>query len=459
MFQKQTGMATDVVVSGVCALGVLMLIVPRVAQPRAAIRVRAVPIQAARAQAPAPVPAPEAVVPAAAPALTTAQLAAQCPDVLAGHDIPLRSDTPQLTNIDLAAQAVDGAVVAPGQEFSFNQVVGERTQERGFQPAAMYQNGTIVQGVGGGICVVATALYRVVLDAGLQIMERAHHSGPVHYAQPGLDCAVAYGVLDLRFRNSLDAPVMVRAQVKDGVLHATVLGRAVPGRRVIVQTQGYQPLAAGLVTQCDPTLPAETAEVAQAGRPGFRVDTFRRILQPGRPPVVEHVSSDVVLPRDACVKVSPDLAEAGAVDLASLGLDLDALPAGRRPNPDGRRIASAAPLLIPLFPAGAPASNPAARPSPKGGGVRPKARPKSPASAQVPAAARAQQLAGNAASFASRAHLTSPGAPSASNASGTLSQSSDAATGLPALPDLAPSLDVPVLPSSDQSPKAGARSR
>ena len=104
--------------------------------------------------------------------------------LLGAFDIPLRSDPAERTNILLSARAVDGVEVDPGQTFSFNGVVGERTPERGYRDGWMFDHGKLVRGTGGGICLVATGLYNAALSAGMGVVERHPHSGLVSYAPP-----------------------------------------------------------------------------------------------------------------------------------------------------------------------------------------------------------------------------------------------------------------------------------
>ena len=132
--------------------------------------------------------------------------------LLGEFDIPLRSDPAERTNILLSAQAVDNVEVDPGQTFSFNGTVGERTPERGYQDGWMFDHGKLVRGTGGGICLVATGLYNAALRAGMGVVERHPHSGLVSYAPPGCDAGVVYGVEDMQFRNTTPSPIVVKTK-------------------------------------------------------------------------------------------------------------------------------------------------------------------------------------------------------------------------------------------------------
>jgi hypothetical protein len=112
-------------------------------------------------------------------------------------------------NAIFAAKLIDGKILRPGEVFSFNQILGPRTVERGY---AVGQNSNGDPDVGGGICREATVVYQAARDAGLNIIERNTHTPYVKYALPGEDAAVQYGLYDMRFANSSAVPVMIRTR-------------------------------------------------------------------------------------------------------------------------------------------------------------------------------------------------------------------------------------------------------
>lgn len=130
-------------------------------------------------------------------------------------------------NIATAAAAIDGAIIAPFEELSFNAVVGERTIERGYRPAEEISRGRVVEGIGGGICQVAATLHAAAFLGGLEIVEHHPHTRTSRYIEVGLDTAVAWPSLDLRIRNPFTFPLRVRASVSaDGALTVSLLGAA-----------------------------------------------------------------------------------------------------------------------------------------------------------------------------------------------------------------------------------------
>lgn len=115
-------------------------------------------------------------------------------------------------NINLACTGLNGYIVKPGQEFSFNQVLGERTEERGYDYAPAYLEGQVIEELGGGICQVSTTLYNAVFAAGLTTTFRKSHTYVPSYITPGLDATVSFYGPDYRFINNSNYTVGIKAQ-------------------------------------------------------------------------------------------------------------------------------------------------------------------------------------------------------------------------------------------------------
>ncbi len=137
---------------------------------------------------------------------------------------PLLDKSPErLNNINIACGAINGVALYPGGSFSFNEVVGQRTRERGFADAAVIVDGHADTGCGGGICQVSSTLYMSAVKAGLRIDERHPHSHTVPYAPDGNDATVVFGHLDLRFTNNTDSILILCVQVEeDGVFSGII---------------------------------------------------------------------------------------------------------------------------------------------------------------------------------------------------------------------------------------------
>lgn len=131
-------------------------------------------------------------------------------------------------NLSLALAKLRGAVILPGETFSFNARVGERTGQTGFVVADIFVNHEVVPGIGGGVCQVSTTLYNAARRAKLRIVERHRHSLPVTYVAVGRDATVAYGGRDLKLRNGTPNPVYVDGRIKGNALTIELWGNRRP---------------------------------------------------------------------------------------------------------------------------------------------------------------------------------------------------------------------------------------
>ena len=135
-------------------------------------------------------------------------------------------------NIEIASQAIDGTLLSPGEVFSLNEVVGKRTQARGYRTATVFVAAELVPGVGGGVSQVTGTVFNAAALAGLRIVEVNPHSRPVSYLPLGRDATVAYGDKDLKFVNNTKSPIFVACSLRGTTLTATLFGATVTGRRV-----------------------------------------------------------------------------------------------------------------------------------------------------------------------------------------------------------------------------------
>ncbi|MDO4534398.1 MAG: VanW family protein [Clostridium perfringens] len=142
-------------------------------------------------------------------------------------DYSFNSTDNRATNVELALKAINGTVLMPGESFSFNNIVGERTGARGYKNAATFVGNQVVDGLGGGICQVSTALNRAVIKAGLTPTERHNHSLKASYSDYGLDSAVAWGYLDYKFTNTYETPIYIQATTNGSrVMTINIYGNA-----------------------------------------------------------------------------------------------------------------------------------------------------------------------------------------------------------------------------------------
>ncbi len=160
------------------------------------------------------------------PSVTTNMIGTEAfPDLISNFSTKYNArDKDRTTNLKLAAEKINGTVLMPGETFSYNTVVGERTIAAGYKEAPIYQNGEVVDGLGGGICQISTTLYNAVLYANLEIVERRNHQFVPSYANAGRDATVVYGSIDFKFKNTRNYPVKILCTVSGGVAKCEIYG-------------------------------------------------------------------------------------------------------------------------------------------------------------------------------------------------------------------------------------------
>ena len=172
-------------------------------------------------------------------------------------------------NLALAAEKINGTLVAPGEEFSFLKTVGPISAMSGFQTAYIISQGRTVLGEGGGVCQTSTTLFRAMLSAGLPVTARYPHAYRVGYyeqdAKPGLDASVYYPSLDLKFRNDTNHYILIQAEVdKKNYSMKFYLFGTKDGREVEVtepQLFGFRPAPAAEYIEDSSLKPGEVKQV------------------------------------------------------------------------------------------------------------------------------------------------------------------------------------------------------
>ena len=162
---------------------------------------------------------------------------------LAKYDSPHTAIPARTTNLELACKAINGTILNPGEEFSFNGVVGERTKAKGYMAATVYLDGGKSEAQeGGGVCQVSSTIYECVLLANLQVTDRAPHMFEVSYVPRGQDATVYWGQQDFKFKNSTEYPIRIDASVSGGYVHIALVGTE-PEKDYDHVTLTYQVLA------------------------------------------------------------------------------------------------------------------------------------------------------------------------------------------------------------------------
>lgn len=184
-------------------------------------------------------------------------------------------------NMLLASNKVNGTVLQPGGVFSYNKVVGERSVAAGYRNAKIFQNGRVVDGLGGGICQVSSTVYNAALYANLEIVERKNHSFSVVYTPLGQDATVVMNQIDFKFRNNTKYPIKIVSSVSGGLCTVKILGTQDQHYKVeiintITATKPY-----GVTYVQDDTLAFGEEKVTQTGQTGYNVSSVRKVYLNG----------------------------------------------------------------------------------------------------------------------------------------------------------------------------------
>jgi len=201
--------------------------------------------------------------------------------VLGSFDTPYRMDDLDRThNLKVGATAIDGTVLMPGQQFSFNDVVGPRSAEAGYRYATGIAGGELVDTMGGGICQVSSTIFGAGFFAGLEVVRSLPHSRPSSYVDMGLDSTVVYPDIDMKLVNGFEFPVVLHMTVSQGKVRAEVLGPRRP-YQVAFERQLEEVVPYETIWRNDARLRAGTETVAQRGMRGFKVKRTRKLYAGG----------------------------------------------------------------------------------------------------------------------------------------------------------------------------------
>lgn len=188
----------------------------------------------------------------------------------------------RVTNLELASEKINGTIILPGEIFSYNKIVGERTIAKGYKEAAVYSGGKVVDGIGGGICQLSSTLYNAVIYANLEITARSNHRFLTSYVTAGRDATVSWGTIDFCFKNTRSYPIKIVSSVKNGVVTTEIRG--------IKEEKEYEVVIENTVTEVipytinyikDTTMNQGEEEIKQYGANGAKSVTYKIVKQNG----------------------------------------------------------------------------------------------------------------------------------------------------------------------------------
>ncbi|MCL2605926.1 MAG: VanW family protein [Coriobacteriia bacterium] len=183
------------------------------------------------------------------------------------------NNRPRVNNIQLIAQILDGTIIAPGEEFSFNGTTGQRTAARGFQEAGAIIRGEMSTSIGGGICQVSTTLFNATMLSGVQITQRINHSTFLSAYPPGRDATVAWNGPDFRFRNTLDNYILIATASTNSSVTISFFGTD-PGYDIDVRSGAFRRSNFSTTERRDNTLPRGRRVVERAGQRGGNINVY-----------------------------------------------------------------------------------------------------------------------------------------------------------------------------------------
>jgi vancomycin resistance protein YoaR len=185
-------------------------------------------------------------------------------------------------NLKLAASKLNGFVMKPGVEFSFNGTVGERSEKEGYKVAHVITAGEMVDGLAGGTCQISTTLFGASFFAGLEIVKTTPHSRPSVYTPLGFDATVVWPNTDLKLSNPYEFPVAIHYRVAGGEATVEILGKARPWDKIVFEREVVESEPYPTEERLDEALPIGTVTLDQGGFNGYTLNRFRRFYKNGK---------------------------------------------------------------------------------------------------------------------------------------------------------------------------------
>lgn len=206
-------------------------------------------------------------------------------------------------NIVISTNKIDGTIIMPGETFSYNQTVGERTIAEGYKEAGAYAGGRVVQDVGGGICQTSSTLYNAALLANLEIVDRSNHQFLTSYVDPGRDATVAWGSIDFKFKNTRTYPIKIKATAENGVCTMSIYGiKEDKEYEVVIQSNVLSYIPYTTKYENDSSLEEGKEVVEQSGYTGCTSEAYRILKSNGEVVSKTLLSKDTYDPMTRIIK-------------------------------------------------------------------------------------------------------------------------------------------------------------
>lgn len=225
---------------------------------------------------------------------------------ISGHNTKYSSSVDgREKNMKIAAATINGTLLMPGDTFSYNELIGDTTPEKGYEKANTYVGREIVPDYGGGICQVSTTLYRAVMRANIRSTERVNHSMIVSYSEPGLDATVANGYIDYKFINTYDFPIYIESFLSNSNVYVNIYGdkEELGNKTYELVNEIHEKYDTTVKYEEDNTLEEGKEKVVINGMPGYKVSSYMVTYQDGVEISREHISTDVYKASETIIKM------------------------------------------------------------------------------------------------------------------------------------------------------------
>ncbi|MEG0772542.1 VanW family protein [Clostridium sp.] len=201
------------------------------------------------------------------------------------------------TNIALCARTINGILLMPGDVFSFNDIVGDTTIEKGYLDAPVIVNNKVESGVGGGICQVSSTLYNAILRTGINSLERSNHTFPSSYVGIGLDATISWDYTDYKFKNTLNYPLFIECYPKDEVLYVNIYSNEkLKEKTYIIENDIYEVIKPKTEYVYNKNLKEGETHLFKNGSNGYKVKVVRKTLEKDVIVNSEIISNDTYTP-------------------------------------------------------------------------------------------------------------------------------------------------------------------
>ncbi|MBS1118648.1 MAG: VanW family protein [Deltaproteobacteria bacterium] len=185
-------------------------------------------------------------------------------------------------NLKLAASKLDGVVLKPNEEWSFNGTVGERAEKEGYKIAHVITAGEMVDGLAGGTCQISTTLFGAAFFAGISIVDTTNHSRPSAYTPLGFDATVVWPNTDLKLKNPYEFPIVIHYVVANGEAKVEILGKERPYDKIIFERKVLEESPFTTEERLDDEIAQDETSIDQEGFPGYKLERLRKFIKNGK---------------------------------------------------------------------------------------------------------------------------------------------------------------------------------